>query len=68
MAQPAVYVAKDHESISMGAYPTLKEAYEAAKPNSRIKLAPDVYSESIVIQKPGLVIEPIEKTLDVTIR
>ena len=52
----------------MGAFSTLKEAYESAKPNARIKIAPDVYSESIVVKKPGLVFEPIEKSLDVTIR
>lgn len=46
----------------------MREAYEAAKPNARIKFAPDVYFETITIKKPGLVIEPIEKSLDVTIR
>jgi hypothetical protein len=46
----------------------MAEAYEAAAPNARIKFAPDVYFESLTIKKPGLVIEPIEKSLDVTIR
>ena len=68
MAMTQVYVAKDQDSINKGAYPSLKEAYEAAKPNGRIKFAPDVYSESITITKPGIVLEPIEKSLDVTLR
>jgi hypothetical protein len=43
-------VAKDEDSVSKGAYPTLKEAYNAAKPNAKIKLAPDVYFETITIR------------------
>ena len=34
----------------MGAKATMQEAYEAAKPNAKIKFAPDVYCESIVIK------------------
>ena len=68
MATTSVYVAKDQDSINKGAHPTLKEAYEAAKPNCRIKFAPDVYCESITIRKPGIVLEPIEKSLVVTLR
>jgi len=68
MATTTVFVARDDDSISKGAFPTLSAAYEASKPNGRIKFAPDVYCESITIRKPGLVLEPIEKTLDVTLR
>ena len=52
----------------MGAFSTLQQAYERAEPNTRIKLAPDVYNETIIVKKPGLVFEPIDKELDVTIR
>ena len=68
MANTTVFVARDDDSISKGAYPTLQAAYDASKPNGRIKFAPDVYCESIIIKKPGIVLEPIEKTLDVTLR
>ena len=68
MASTTVFVAKDEDSISKGAFPTLSEAYNASKPNGKIKFAPDVYCESIVIKKPGIILEPIEKTLDVTLR
>ena len=46
----------------------MQQAYDAAKPNARIKFAPDVYCESIVIKKPGIILEPIDKSLDVTVR
>jgi len=45
-----LYVAKDEECILKGAYSTLFEAYEAAKPNTKIKFAPDIYSDSIIIR------------------
>jgi hypothetical protein len=45
-----IYVAKDEDSVSKGAYSTLKDAYNAAKPNAKIKLAPDVYFETITIK------------------
>jgi hypothetical protein len=45
-----VYVAKDEDSIQKGAFSTIQEAYDHAKPNSRIKFAPDYYSESIIIR------------------
>ena len=44
-----VYVAKDEDSIQKGAFSTISEAYENALPNAKIKFAPDVYSDSIVI-------------------
>ena len=45
-----VYVAKDADSIAKGAHATIQSAYDAAKPNAKIKFAPDVWVESIVIR------------------
>ena len=45
-----VYVAKDEDSIQKGAFSTMQEAYDNAKPNAKIKFAPDVYCESLVIR------------------
>ena len=48
-----------------GPYKSIQEAIDAAEPHSRIKLAAGLYSDNLVISKPGLIIEPKEKEGDI---
>ena len=45
-----VYVAQDDDTIGKGAFKTVQEAYDNAKPNGRIKFTPGVYCESVTIR------------------
>ncbi|CAD8139625.1 unnamed protein product [Paramecium pentaurelia] len=48
-----------------GPYKTIQEAIDRAEPNTVIKIAPGLYSSNIVINKPGLRLEPKEKVGDI---
>lgn len=50
-----------------GPYKTIQEAIEHAEPNSVIRISPGLYSNNIVINKPGLRLEPKEKVGDIII-
>lgn len=48
-----------------GPYKSIQEAIDAAEPNCIIKVAPGLYSDNLMITKPGLQIEPKEKLGDI---
>lgn len=50
-----------------GPYKTIQEAIDKAEANTVIKIAPGLYSSNIVINKPGLRLEPKDKVGDIII-
>jgi len=50
-----------------GPYKTIQDAIDAAEPGGVIKIAPGLYSDNLVINKPNLKLEPKEKLGDIII-
>ncbi|CAK85226.1 unnamed protein product (macronuclear) [Paramecium tetraurelia] len=50
-----------------GPYKTIQEAIDKAEPNTVIKIAAGLYSSNILINKPGLRLEPKDKNGDIII-